>query len=324
MARNASYHVQFRRRRSGKTNYHRRKRLLRSEKHRLVVRRSNKHQRVSIIEAKVIGDITLIDATSQHLKEYGWKGTTGNVPAAYLTGYLAGKYAKASGIKEAILDIGINACRKDTRISAMLCGVVDAGLNIPHNPDIFPSEDRYTGKIIADYATELKKKDPSAYDKQFSGYKKLSAKPESLNTYFKATLKAIDDEFNAGTMKTKLKNRNKKNLVSKSKPKTITPKKPTTPKKTATPTTPKKTTTPKTPTTTTPKKTSTPAKTPTTTKKTTTPAAKETTTKKPTPTSKKQTTSKSPTTKKSTPPKSSTTKKASSAKKPSTNTKSKK
>lgn len=315
MAKNASYHVQFRRRRTGKTNYHRRKRLLRSEKHRLVVRRSNKHQRVSIIEAKVVGDLTFIDATSQHLKEYSWKATTGNVPAAYLTGYLAGKYAKASGIKEAILDIGINTCRKDTRISAMLRGVVDAGLKIPHNPDVFPSEDRFTGKIIADYATKLKKENPSAYDKQFSGYKKLSAKPESLNTYFKATLKAIDDEYSAGNMKNKLKNRNKKNLTSKSKPKTVTVKKPSTIKKPTTPEKPTTSTTKKT----TIKKPTTTTKPSTTTKKSSTAPKKTTTTpKKPsTTTSKKPTSS---TTKKT----STTTKKASTKKKSSTSTKSKK
>ncbi|TET28711.1 MAG: 50S ribosomal protein L18, partial [Candidatus Heimdallarchaeota archaeon] len=158
MAKGARYHVQFRRRREGKTNFHRRKRLLRSRKNRLVVRRSNKHERVSIIKAKVIGDETLVDASSQHLKKYGWKGATGNVPSAYLTGYLAGKYAKAVGVKDAILDIGVNTCRKDTRISAMLAGAIHAGLKIPHDKSIFPLEDRYTGKTIADFAAALKKK----------------------------------------------------------------------------------------------------------------------------------------------------------------------
>jgi large subunit ribosomal protein L18 len=268
MAKGARFHVQFRRRREGKTNFHRRKRLLRSRKNRLVVRRSNKHERVSIIHAKVIGDETLVDASSQHLKKYGWKGATGNVPSAYLTGYLAGKYAKAVGIKDAILDIGINTCRKDTRISAMLTGAIHAGLKIPHDESIFPSEDRYTGKTIADFAAALKKKSAAKYDKQFSGYKKTSAKPESLPTYFKATIKAIDAESASGTMKTKLETRNKTNKASRAKAKTA-PKKPTTtkpkptPKKTATPV--KKPATKK-PTTTTKKTTSSTAKKPTSTK----------------------------------------------------------
>jgi len=273
MAKGASYHVQFRRRREGKTNFHRRKRLLRSRKNRLVVRRSNRHERVSIIQAKVIGDETLVDASSQHLKKYGWKGATGNVPSAYLTGYLAGKYAKAVGVKDAILDIGVNTCRKDTRISAMLAGAIHAGLKVPHDKAIFPSEDRYTGKTIADFAVALKKKSAAKYNKQFSGYKKTTAKPESLPTYFKAAIKAIDAESASGTMKTKLGTRNKKNLASKAKAKTAPKKKSTTTKPK---TTPKKTTTPaKKPATTTKKPTSTAKKPTTTTKKTTSSAAKK-------------------------------------------------
>jgi large subunit ribosomal protein L18 len=233
----------------------------------------------------VIGDTTIVDATSQHLKKYGWKGATGNVPSAYLTGYLAGKYALAMGIKNAILDIGVNTCRKDTRISAMLCGAVEAGLKVPCNRDIFPDKDRYTGTLIADYAAKLKKKSPKVYDAQFSGYKKQSAKPESLPTYFKATKKAIDDEYAAGSMKTNLKSRNKKNKDSKTKPKPAA-KKPTTKKTTSTA---KKTTTAakkpatktstKKPTTTTKKPTTTTKKPTTTTAKKSTSTTKKTTTK---------------------------------------------
>ena len=210
MARNANYHVPFRRRREGKTNFHRRKRLLRSKNPRLVVRRSNKHERVSIVTAKVVGDETIVNASSNHLQKYGWKGATGNVPSSYLTGYLAGKNALAMGVKDAILDIGINTCRKESRISAMLCGAIKAGLKVPHDPEIFPTEDRYTGKVIAEFAAKLKKENPDRYAIQFADYKKRSAKAESLPTYFKATIKAIDEEFSSGAMKTKLVNRNKK------------------------------------------------------------------------------------------------------------------
>lgn len=276
MAKGASYKVQFRRRREGKTNFHRRKRLLRSRKNRLVVRRSNKHERVSIVQAKVIGDVTLIDASSQHLKKFGWKGATGNVPSAYLTGYLAGKYAKAVGVKDAILDIGVNTCRKDTRISAMLAGAIHAGLKVPHEETVFPSEDRYTGKTIAEYAVALKKKSAAKYDKQFSGYKKTTAKPENLPTYFKAAIKAIDAELASGSMKAKLGSRNKKNKASKIKAKTA-PKKTTTPAKKPATTTKKPASTAKKPTTKTP-----------TPKKTTSSTAKKPAAKKPTSTKTKK------------------------------------
>jgi len=265
MAKSAHYHVPFRRRRSGKTNFHRRARLLRSGLPRLVVRRSNKHHLVSVVQAEVIGDKILTTASSQHLKQYGWKGATSNVPAAYLTGYLAGKYALSLGIKNAILDIGINSCRKDTRIAAMLCGAVQAGLNIPHDPEIFPSEERISGQIIADFAAKLKKEQPEKYQQQFSGYKKTGAKPESLPTYFKATKKAIDEAFTSKTMKSYLTNRNKKNKAKKAAPKKkATPTKKPTPKPKTTAAT--KTTPPKKKPTTTTKK----AATSTTKKKSTT------------------------------------------------------
>jgi len=242
----------------------------------MIVRRSNKHVRVSIVGAKVIGDVTLVDATSQHLKEYGWKGATGNLPSAYLTGYLAGKYAQAAGVKEAILDIGINSIRKATRVSAMLCGAIAAGLDIPHNPSVFPEEDRYTGQHIADFAVKLKKENAKKYDLQFGDYKKRSVKPESLPTYFKATIKAINAEFASGAMKTKLKNRTKKNKLPttpKKKPvKKAAAKKPTTKPKATT--TPKKT--PTKPKTTTTKKPATTKKATSTTKKASTTAKKST------------------------------------------------
>ena len=320
MAKSANYHVPFRRRREGKTNFQRRKRLLRSDKPRMVIRRSNKHERASIISAKVIGDVTLVDASSQHLKDYGWKGATGNLPSAYLTGYLAGKYAAAVGVKEANLDIGINTIRKGTRVSAMLCGAIAAGIDIPHNPEVFPEEERYTGKHIADFAAKLKKDDAKKYDSQFADYKKRSAKPESIPTYFKATIKAIDAELASGAMKTKLKNRSKKNKLPTTKKKASTAKKPAaqTATKKPTTTTKTKTTTTKKPTTTAKKPTA--KKTTTTTKKTTSTTTKKPTTKKTSTTTKKAA---STTTKKA----STTAKKSSAAKttaKKSTTTKSKK
>ncbi|MBD3190550.1 MAG: 50S ribosomal protein L18 [Candidatus Heimdallarchaeota archaeon] len=211
MAKGSNYSVPFRRRREGKTNFHRRQRLLRSFKPRLVIRRSNKHERAFISIAKRIGDETMAFASSKQLKDYGWKGATGNLPTAYLTGYLAGKYAQSLGIEEAIIDLGINSCRKGTRIAALICGAVASGLEIPHNPKIFPSEERYTGQHIANFAELLKEKDPKAYDQQFSGYKKDSAKPEKVPSYFEKTVKNIDTEFDSGDMKTKLEERRKSN-----------------------------------------------------------------------------------------------------------------
>ena len=142
MAQGPTYRVKFRRRREGKTNYYRRRRLLLSRQHRLVVRKTNTQIIVQVINAKVVGDITEASAISKELAEYGWVSSSSNMPASYLTGLLAGLRAKSRGIKRAILDIGLNPPVRGSRIYSALKGVLDAGIDVPHSPDVLPEEDR--------------------------------------------------------------------------------------------------------------------------------------------------------------------------------------
>jgi large subunit ribosomal protein L18 len=139
--------LQFRRRREEKTDYKRRLALLKSKKTRVVVRKSLSNITVQFVDYFTDGDKTLAGATSAELKKYGWT-STGNVPAAYLTGLLAGKKAKAKNVNEAVLDLGIQIKTKGSRLYAALKGVIDAGINVPHSPEILPSEDRLSGKHI--------------------------------------------------------------------------------------------------------------------------------------------------------------------------------
>ena len=128
MAKSSNYRVKLRRRREGKTDYQARKSLVISGKPRLVTRGANRNITVQILTAKPNGDKVLAAANSREfVKSYGWRAATGNIPAAYLTGYLCGLKAKAKGIKEAILDIGLVAPTKGAKIFAALSGVVDAG-----------------------------------------------------------------------------------------------------------------------------------------------------------------------------------------------------
>ena len=191
MATGPGYKVNLKRRRQQKTNYYLRRNLLKSKKIRMVVRSSNKHIHVQFVEAKPDGDITLAMAGSKHLEEFGWKGACSNIPAAYLTGYLAGVRALKAGIKEAILDIGLNPPQSGTRIFAALKGAVDAGLTIPHREEKLPEQDRVEGKHIAAYGEMLSAEDPEKYQRQFSQYVKKGLKPEEIPKYFSATLKAI-------------------------------------------------------------------------------------------------------------------------------------
>ena len=150
MATGPRYTVRFRRRREGKTNYHKRIRLLAKGIPRLIMRKSNKYVTAQIIKYEPTGDKTLVSAQSSELKKLGWKHDCKNVPASYLTGLLLGKKAIKAGIKETILDLGRHSITKGSRLFSALKGVVDSGLTIPHDPKIFPSEERLTGKHISD------------------------------------------------------------------------------------------------------------------------------------------------------------------------------
>ncbi|MEE9525239.1 MAG: 50S ribosomal protein L18 [Candidatus Woesearchaeota archaeon] len=146
--------VQFRRKRQGKTNYKKRLKLLLSDKPRLIVRTFLKNTYAQIVEYSPEGDKIIVAATSRELEALGWKFSKGNVPAAYLTGLLAGTKAVKAGVKEAILDTGLAKPTKGSRIYACLKGAVDAGLNIPHDGEIFPDETRINGSHIAKYKKE--------------------------------------------------------------------------------------------------------------------------------------------------------------------------
>jgi len=176
--------VPHRRRREQRTDYRKRLSLLKSRKPRLVVRVSGSSVTCQIVLHDSKGDRTMATATALELKKHGWKGHTGNIPAAYLTGYLCGQKARKNGIKEAVLDIGLHTSSKGSRIYSALKGAVDAGLSVPHSEGILPSEERIKGAHISGYAQSLKSEKPEAYEKRFSAYIKGSLQPEELQKHF--------------------------------------------------------------------------------------------------------------------------------------------
>lgn len=139
--------IQHRRRRELKTNYRNRLALIKSNKVRLVIRKRLDNISVQFVEYNPEGDRTLASAFSPELKKFNWSFSTGSIPAAYLTGLLAGKKAK-SKIKEAVLDIGLHTSTKGSRIYAALKGVLDVGIVVPHSQEILPNENRIKGLHI--------------------------------------------------------------------------------------------------------------------------------------------------------------------------------
>ena len=183
MPRGSRYNLAYRRRMSGRTDYAQRKRLVVSGIPRLVVRPANKHITVQVVEAKVTGDLVLASAHSSELKKYTWKGTGGNVPAAYLTGRLAAYRAKAKGIEKAILDVGTRPVSTGSRLYAAMSGAVDSGMDIPHGEETILAKERLRGEHIAAYGKLLSEK-PDVYQKRFSTYLKQKLKPEDVPAHF--------------------------------------------------------------------------------------------------------------------------------------------
>jgi large subunit ribosomal protein L18 len=148
MARKKPKTIPYKRKREGKTNYRKRLCLLLSKKPRVVIRITNKKIITQLIDFKTSGDKVIVGVDSSALKKLGWNFSMKNLPAAYLTGFLLGKKALQKNIKEAVPDLGFKAPIKGNKVYACLKGALDAGLNIPHSKEVFPSEDRISGKHI--------------------------------------------------------------------------------------------------------------------------------------------------------------------------------
>ena len=179
--------IPYRRKREGKTNYKKRLRLLLSKKHRLVIRKSLKNIIAQIVEFKPEGDRVVVSASSQQLKKLGWKLHGGNIVTGYLVGFMMGKRAK---VKEAVLDMGLQTSGKGCCLYAVLKGVIDAGMNIPHSKEILPGEERVKGKHISDYAKKLKE-NKAVYERQFSKLLKEGVDPEKVDAYIEEIKKKI-------------------------------------------------------------------------------------------------------------------------------------
>lgn len=192
MARGPRYHVLFRRRRNGRTNFYYRRRLIVSNQVRIVVRSSLKHLKIQLTKAELIGDKILCSAsTGELVKNFNWRGATGNLPAAYLTGLLAGKKALQQGIEGGVLDLGVTSPIVGNRAFTALKGLLDAGLEIPHNEKVHPPENRIRGENIANYAKLLTEEENPPSPQQFSLYKKRGIDPQKLPSHFDEVKEAI-------------------------------------------------------------------------------------------------------------------------------------
>ena len=112
----------------------------------ITVNITNQNTQVQILTPGMTGDKVIASAHSRYLLEKGWKGSRKSVPAAYLTGYLAGKKALGKGAKDAIMYTGTR--RYTQRMAAALKGIIDAGVEVPADEKTFPAEERINGEHL--------------------------------------------------------------------------------------------------------------------------------------------------------------------------------
>lgn len=155
MAQGPRHRVPHRRRREGRTDYRNRLALLKSGKTRAVVRKKNRNTIVQFIDYDPEGDIVRAQATAHELEGLGWTEHTGNLPAAYLTGLLAGVRAAEAGIEEAVLDIGLHDPNPGSAVFSALKGTLDAGIDVPHGEGVLPEDERARGAHISEETEDM-------------------------------------------------------------------------------------------------------------------------------------------------------------------------
>ncbi|MEK6941867.1 MAG: 50S ribosomal protein L18 [archaeon] len=163
----STYSMPFKRRLSQKTNYRKRISLLKGSAPRAVIRKSSNSTIVQIVEFDPVGDKTVVSFKSMDLAKLGWTMHMGNLSAAYLTGLAAGMKAKGRGVNRAVLDIGLLTPVHKSRVFAALKGLVDAGIEVPHDAGIFPEAQRIKGAHLKENAVTLFDKVKSEIEKKF-------------------------------------------------------------------------------------------------------------------------------------------------------------
>lgn len=145
--------TQKKRRMENKTDYKHRKNMLKSEKERIIFRKTNKYIIGQLIKSEESHDSVLIGVNSKNLLDLGWSsnlsGSLKSLPASYLTGYLLGSKIKDKyGEKQVVLDLGLTKSIPGARAYAFAKGVIDSGTKMNLSAKIFPKEERIEGKHI--------------------------------------------------------------------------------------------------------------------------------------------------------------------------------
>ena len=91
-----------------------------------------------------------------------------------------------------MLDTGVRPFVRGSVLLSALKGLLDAGVSIPHDPGVLPSEERITGKHIADYAKSL---DEEERRKIFGNYYDRNLSPTELPNHFNLVKNRIVEKY---------------------------------------------------------------------------------------------------------------------------------
>lgn len=162
--------VQKRRRRENKTDYLNRIKLLKSEKPRLVFRKTNQYSIGQYVISEEAKDKIVFGLTSKALLKYGWpenfKGSLKSIPAAYLTGFLIAKKILKDKLEKPVVDFGMIRTLHKTKVFAFLKGAIDGGLEISCPEEAFPEEERIVGKSMKEDFSKTFEQIKSKIEKQ--------------------------------------------------------------------------------------------------------------------------------------------------------------
>ncbi|MBU1136450.1 MAG: 50S ribosomal protein L18 [Nanoarchaeota archaeon] len=143
----------MKRRREGKTDYKARLALLKSEKPRIVFRKTNKYIIGQYIKSKEARDKVIIGVNSKELQKYNWPknppASLKSISASYFTGLLLGKKIQdKEETPEVIFDIGLLRSTNKSKCYSFLKGIIDSGIKIKTKETVFPDEKRIAGEHL--------------------------------------------------------------------------------------------------------------------------------------------------------------------------------
>jgi len=256
------YQTKFKRRRQGKTDYYARKRLTvqdknkyNTPKYRLIVRFTNKDVIAQIAYSRIIGDVVVASAYAHELPLYGIKAGLTNYAAAYATGLLlARRHLKTleldkvyKGKEEidgqdfnaevegdnpnpfmAVLDVGLARTTTGAKVFAVMKGVADGGIYVPHSESRFfgydpeskeynaeAHRDRIFGKHVAEYMRLLQDDSEDAYKRQFSKFIEAGISADGLEAMYQKAHEEIRKNPQRQAKKEKPKSAEQKRFTKK-------------------------------------------------------------------------------------------------------------